>query len=231
MGSRSDQLFHKRKAERKRKKFTKKSVPSRTRVLIVCEGEKTESGYFKFLRKKLNLTAADIVASGESDSAPGSVWSLAGTNSKWTLITNTCSSFLTKIPTKIMMVLCNRFETWGDNRNTKKLRFQQLRPILVSNSGICCILSNSSNHAQQVAGSLRVKIWCQFSKTTWDWELQKERAETFWLAGKKVAHSKETRLDIVGTMPKCRRSRISRKFIYIRARIGRDLGKISGKSA
>ena len=71
MGSRSDQLFHKRKAERK--KFAKKSVPSRIRVLIVCEGEKTEPGYFKFLRKKLDLTAAVIVVSGESDSAPGSV--------------------------------------------------------------------------------------------------------------------------------------------------------------
>ena len=74
MGSRSDQLFHKRKAERKRKnKFTKKQLSSRTRVLIVCEGEKTEPSYFKFLRKKLDLTAADIVVSGESDSAPGSV--------------------------------------------------------------------------------------------------------------------------------------------------------------
>ena len=73
MGSRSDQLFHRRKRKKVRDyERAKKLLPERSRVLIVCEGEKTEPLYFKFLRNKLGLTAT-VEVSGESDSAPSKV--------------------------------------------------------------------------------------------------------------------------------------------------------------
>ena len=62
----SDDLFHKRKAKRagelaRRAGWRK----ARDRVLIVCEGEKTEPNYLKEIRESLGLTNADIVLCGE----------------------------------------------------------------------------------------------------------------------------------------------------------------------
>ena len=74
MGSSSDQLFNKRKRKEKRD-YERQSnrLSPRSRVLIVCEGKKTEPLYFKFLIKKLGLTAAEIEISGDIGSAPSSV--------------------------------------------------------------------------------------------------------------------------------------------------------------
>ena len=74
MGSRSDQLFHKRKIKAKYDyKRKSKFLSTRSRVLIVCEGEKTEPLYFKNLIKKFGLTATEVEVSGDSGSTPSSV--------------------------------------------------------------------------------------------------------------------------------------------------------------
>jgi len=70
----SDELFHKRKAkqtkELKRKK--EKRAPY-DKVLIVCEGQKTEPNYFLELRDYYRLNTANVEISGDSGSAPLSV--------------------------------------------------------------------------------------------------------------------------------------------------------------
>lgn len=43
------------------------------RVLIVCEGEKTEPNYFEDLRHDLRLASANIIVTGDSDPDPRSV--------------------------------------------------------------------------------------------------------------------------------------------------------------
>ena len=74
MGSRSDQLFNKRKARQKQEyKRKKATLSARVRVLIVCEGEKTEPHYFKSLIHSLGLTTAEVEVCGECGSAPISV--------------------------------------------------------------------------------------------------------------------------------------------------------------
>jgi hypothetical protein len=58
----TDNIFHKRKAKaadaHRRKKATQALYE---RVLIVCEGEKTEPYYLKGLRKSLGLNPANVV--------------------------------------------------------------------------------------------------------------------------------------------------------------------------
>jgi hypothetical protein len=58
----SDDLFHKRKARRAElhRRRVSRHAPY-DRVLIVCEGEKTEPNYFKWLRSKLGLNRANVV--------------------------------------------------------------------------------------------------------------------------------------------------------------------------
>ncbi len=74
MGSRSDQLFNKRKARQKQEYKRKQATLSgRPRVLILCEGEKTEPQYFRSLIYSLRLTAAEVEVCGESGSAPISI--------------------------------------------------------------------------------------------------------------------------------------------------------------
>lgn len=74
MGSRSDQLFNKRKARQKQEYKRKKATLSeRARVLIVCEGEKTEPYYFNSLIHNLSLSPAQVKVYGECGSAPKSV--------------------------------------------------------------------------------------------------------------------------------------------------------------
>lgn len=62
----------KNKLVRKPKNFT----PS-PRILIVCEGEKTEPDYFKFLRNKFRLNVADVEVRGDGGSSPKSVYEFA----------------------------------------------------------------------------------------------------------------------------------------------------------
>lgn len=60
----SDDLFHKRKArkaELHRRRMAKRAPYDR--VLIVCEGEKTEPHYFSWLRNELGLNKANVVIS------------------------------------------------------------------------------------------------------------------------------------------------------------------------
>ena len=74
MGSRSDQRFKKRKAQKAaslaRAKATK---PFQRRALIVCEGEKTEPLYIEALVSHLGLTTAEVKVCGKSGSAPTNV--------------------------------------------------------------------------------------------------------------------------------------------------------------
>lgn len=49
------------------------SLEERKRVLIVCEGSKTEPRYFRALRNTLRLLATDVQVCDECDSAPESV--------------------------------------------------------------------------------------------------------------------------------------------------------------
>lgn len=106
----------------------------------------------------MDLTAADIVVSGESDSAPGSVVKFGRDKLKMDPDYQYVFFVFDKDSHENYDGALQSIRDLGRQSKCKKLRLQQLRPILVSNSGICCILSNSRNHAQQVAGSLRVKI-------------------------------------------------------------------------
>ncbi|MDT8322111.1 MAG: RloB family protein [Xanthomonadales bacterium] len=74
----SDDLFHKRKAKRKealRKRHYRRARYAK--VLIVCEGEKTEPHYFLELRDYYRLNATNIVISGDCGSDPMSVYNAA----------------------------------------------------------------------------------------------------------------------------------------------------------
>lgn len=70
----TDNLFHKRKA--KSAKGLQRRAAKRdayAKVLIVCEGEKTEPHYFHGLRNYYGLNTANVEVSGESGSDPNSV--------------------------------------------------------------------------------------------------------------------------------------------------------------
>lgn len=72
----TDNFFHKRKA----KSFERKppSKATRKRLLIVCEGSKTEPHYFKEMRQELRLKTADVTVCGEEcGSDPVSVFKYA----------------------------------------------------------------------------------------------------------------------------------------------------------
>ena len=67
----SDKLFHRRKAKQKRdlKRKQAKRAPY-DKVLIVCEGEKTEPNYFLELRDHYRLHTANIEICSDCGSAP-----------------------------------------------------------------------------------------------------------------------------------------------------------------
>ena len=70
----TDNLQHKRKA--KKTKDHQRRIASRQpydRVLIVCEGQKTEPFYFEELRKYYNLHSTNIKITGNCDSSPTSI--------------------------------------------------------------------------------------------------------------------------------------------------------------
>lgn len=70
----SDDLFHKRKAKKTEDlKRSKQSREPYDKVLIVCEGEKTEPHYLIALRDYLKLSQANIKIDPDSESSPTSV--------------------------------------------------------------------------------------------------------------------------------------------------------------
>lgn len=74
----TDNLHHKRKAKSDRdlKRSRAKRAPY-DRVLIVCEGEKTEPLYFKELVNYYRLNTANVEICGDCDSSPKSVLNYA----------------------------------------------------------------------------------------------------------------------------------------------------------
>jgi len=70
----TDNLFHKRKeirdAQLARRRFRRAFY---AKVLIVCEGEKTEPNYFNGLKDHYGLNGANVEVSGECDSDPHSI--------------------------------------------------------------------------------------------------------------------------------------------------------------
>lgn len=74
----TDDLFHKRKAKNlanmKRRAARRESY---TKILIVCEGEKTEPNYFMGARDHYRLNTANVEVCGKCDSDPMSVVNFA----------------------------------------------------------------------------------------------------------------------------------------------------------
>ncbi len=70
----SDNLFHERKARRERDLARKRARrASYDRVLIVCEGAKTEPNYLRKLIDFLELNTANVEVDGDIGSSPISV--------------------------------------------------------------------------------------------------------------------------------------------------------------
>lgn len=70
----TDNLHHKRKAKQVSNLARKKAKrASYAKVLIVCEGEKTEPNYFEALKDHLALNSANIYVTGECGSSPVSI--------------------------------------------------------------------------------------------------------------------------------------------------------------
>jgi len=64
----TDNIFHKKKQQKLDRK--KETRDTKDKILIVCEGEKTEPNYFKALKQKFRTQAIDIEIDGNSDPAP-----------------------------------------------------------------------------------------------------------------------------------------------------------------
>jgi len=88
----SDKLFQKRKARGRDalKKRHHRRLPY-PKVLIVCEGEKTEPNYFNELRDHYRLEAANVLVSGNCGSDPMSVYLAA--NDKYEIHENAGDAF------------------------------------------------------------------------------------------------------------------------------------------
>ena len=80
----SDDLFKKKKAARAANQLERKrkNKEFKTKILIVCEGEKTEPFYFEELRKRYRLNTADIEIVHPKGSDPMSVFEKAERCSK-----------------------------------------------------------------------------------------------------------------------------------------------------
>ncbi|HHT7890044.1 RloB family protein [Pasteurella multocida] len=65
-----DDIFKKRKARKVTEKRTKNKRNTYDRVLIICEGEKTEPYYFRGLRSAYKLDSTNINITGDCDSSP-----------------------------------------------------------------------------------------------------------------------------------------------------------------
>ncbi len=74
----TDDLFHKKRARKARDLGRRKARrDAYDKVLIVCEGSKTEPHYFQGLIAHYQLNSANIKVTGESDSSPISIWQYA----------------------------------------------------------------------------------------------------------------------------------------------------------
>ncbi len=74
----TDDLFHKRKAKKAADLVRRKARRAPyAKVLIVCEGEKTEPYYFNNLKDHYGLNSANVEITGDCDSAPSSIYSYA----------------------------------------------------------------------------------------------------------------------------------------------------------
>lgn len=74
----SDDLFHKRRAKRSKDLVRRKARREPyDKVLIVCEGEKTEPNYFDELKDYYKLSSANVAVTGDCGSSPMSVVSHA----------------------------------------------------------------------------------------------------------------------------------------------------------
>lgn len=74
----TDNLFHKRRSKSIQGLQRKKSVrEAYDKVLIVCEGGKTEPYYFNALRRHYGLHTANVAIHGECNSDPKSVFAFA----------------------------------------------------------------------------------------------------------------------------------------------------------
>jgi hypothetical protein len=67
----TDNLFHKRKARQAESLQRKKAKRDPyARILIVCEGKKTEPNYFKDLRKAFGLNPMNVVIADKKHQTP-----------------------------------------------------------------------------------------------------------------------------------------------------------------
>lgn len=74
----TDDLFHKRKAKKAEDLARRKAHRAPyAKVLIVCEGEKTELYYFNNLKDHYGLNSANVEVSGNCGSAPSSIYGYA----------------------------------------------------------------------------------------------------------------------------------------------------------
>lgn len=74
----TDNLFHKRKARSAKQLSRRKAKRSPyAKVIIVCEGEKTEPHYFAGVQEYYELNTANIEITGETGSSPRSILSYA----------------------------------------------------------------------------------------------------------------------------------------------------------
>jgi len=74
----SDDLFHKRKAKDSKSLRRKKAKRDPyDKVLIVCEGEKTEPNYLKEMVAHFRLNTANVEVTGDCNSSPISVYNYA----------------------------------------------------------------------------------------------------------------------------------------------------------
>jgi len=74
----TDNLHHKRKARQVSELARKQTKRERyAKVLVVCEGEKTEPNYFEALKDHLALNNANVVVTGECGSSPLSIFEYA----------------------------------------------------------------------------------------------------------------------------------------------------------
>jgi hypothetical protein len=74
----SEDLFHKRKAKKAGDLARRKARRAPyDKVLIVCEGEKTEPYYFNGLKDYYGLNSANVEVSGDSGSDPSSIYEYA----------------------------------------------------------------------------------------------------------------------------------------------------------
>ncbi|RLA52373.1 MAG: RloB domain-containing protein [Gammaproteobacteria bacterium] len=75
----TDNLFHKRKKAKSARELSRRA-PRRDaydRILIVCEGEKTEPTYFEDLKDHYSLNSANVEVTGECGSGPHCVFQFA----------------------------------------------------------------------------------------------------------------------------------------------------------